>query len=76
MKSEEYKPINCDLHDHYLEYATFKKPVTVTYTDGNEIKKISEVTIIDVYTSNKEEFMKLSDDTIIRLDKISAVELS
>lgn len=73
--SEKYKPINCDLHDHYLEYATFKKPVTITYMDEEEKKELSGVTIIDVYTTKKEEFMKLSNGTVIRLDRISSVEV-
>jgi Rho-binding antiterminator len=73
MINNTYIPIDCNIYDVLLSNATFKKPCNIVYM-SNGHKQITTAIIVDVYTKAKEEFMQLSDDTIIRLDKIISVD--
>ena len=69
----DYRPINCDFHDHLLDRATRRASVRVTYStkDGKVTK---ESVIKDVYTKKGEEFMLLSTGNVIRLDHLIEVD--
>jgi len=71
---KKYQPINCSFHDILLEKATFRKKIILVYYEINGTKKEEHKTIKDVYTKNKEEFILLDDDKIIRLDHIVSVD--
>lgn len=76
MKNNDtpYKTISCSFYDLLLEKATLKKMVLIGYKkDGVGEASISGV-ILDVYTKNKQEFLKLDSDQIIRLDYIVSVD--
>lgn len=72
---EAYEPVDCDFSDE-LEFAVIRQlPVEVKYWNTkNELHAIRG-RIIDIYTKNHEEFIKMSNQTLIRLDRISSVHI-
>ena len=71
--SSPYEPISCAFHDLLLAKATQKEQVRIHYflVEGNEA--MVRDTIIDVYTQNGAEFMKLGSGESIRLDRLISV---
>lgn len=67
--NNSYKPISCHLYDKYEELAVKKIKVKIIYIDNEEKKEIEDY-IVNFKTKNKEEFMILSSNIEIRLDKI------
>lgn len=63
---EPYKPISCSWHDTLLHKATLKDEVSFELESGQSLTGI----IVDVYTKEKEEFLRLNSGEIIRLDRI------
>lgn len=65
-----YEPVDCDFTDE-LEYLSVKKiKVILIYRD--QAFKLVELRglVTDIYTSNKEEFIVVSNGDSIRLDRI------
>ncbi|MDJ0568880.1 MAG: hypothetical protein QNJ53_07505 [Pleurocapsa sp. MO_192.B19] len=70
----DYTPVSCELYDCLEAIATLKKECHLTYLNENgEFVKVSGQ-IIDVYAADNSDWCKLSDDTVIRLDRIEAFE--
>ena len=72
MKLPVYQPIDCSYHDILLAKATLKEVCTIVYA-SKEGEVAVKAQILDVYTKQKEEFMKLSSGETIRLDQIIRV---
>jgi Rho-binding antiterminator len=73
--SHSYAPVDCDFHDRLEALATTRRRVHITSrgADGGA-QESSEGVIVDIYTTpSKEEFLRLDDDTSIRLDRIVTV---
>lgn len=69
-KNPSYKTISCSFYDLLLEKATLKEKIQLIYKPFGEEEISIYGIIIDVYTKNKEEFLKLDSEQIIRLDYI------
>ncbi len=70
---KKYTPINCNVYDQLLNFSSSKKYVNIIYLNdviGTEIEGI----IIDVFTKNKAEFLKLDTEVVIRLDFLLKVD--
>ena len=67
--SNDYIPIPCTFYDELEAAAVKKVDCEIIYID-KYIEKTIKAKIIDFKTKNKEEFMILSNNQIIRLDKI------
>jgi len=72
-KTIPYKTISCSFYDLLLEKATLKEVAQLVYMDNGESETSCSGVIIDVYTKNKEEFLKLDSELIIRLDYVISV---
>jgi Rho-binding antiterminator len=73
MLMPDYIPINCNLHDHLEALATLRKQCRILYqTPEGEIIEALD-TLADIYTKNKEEFVRLGSGAIIRLDALLEV---
>lgn len=59
----DYKNIDCNLYDEYILYIMQKKPFRLEDSD-------KEITIVNIFTRDKEEFLTLSNGLEIRLDKV------
>jgi Rho-binding antiterminator len=69
-----YTPIDCSLHDRLESAATLRKPVCIAYRgSGTELSRIED-RIVDIFTRDGVEFMKLDNGTEIRLDDIVSVD--
>lgn len=68
----DYTPISCSFYDELEALATIKELVVIEYyADNNPLKISGKIT--NLYTKQKEEFVELNNDIIIRLDKLIAV---
>lgn len=70
MESSKYVPIACQMYDTLESLAVLKKDVTIKYEDENKNIQVIVEKIVDFQTKDKEEFIILSNQTKIRLDKI------
>lgn len=69
----DYKPIDCGFHDLLLDRATRGNTVQLRFRDTDGMKTCNQI-IIDVYTEGNEEFLRTKEGTIIRLDRVIAVD--
>ncbi len=69
----KYIPIGCRYYDVLELNASRKTVCTIAYFETEKSVRTVESTIDDIFTKNKVEFLKLSDGTEIRLDKILSV---
>lgn len=71
-----YTPVSCELYDRLEAIATLKKECHLTYL--NENNELTEVggQIVDVYAADNADWCKLSDDTVIRLDRIESYKVN
>jgi Rho-binding antiterminator len=72
--NQPYQPINCSFYDELEILAMRKRKVTVEFRDEDNQDTSAEDVIVDVYSRNKEEFLKLRGGQIIRLDRLIRVD--
>ncbi|MDJ0592912.1 MAG: hypothetical protein QNJ72_23460 [Pleurocapsa sp. MO_226.B13] len=67
-------PVSCYLNDCLEEIATLKHQCTITYRDEkDEFIKVGG-RIIELYAAEGNDWCRLSDETVIRLDQIEEFE--
>jgi Rho-binding antiterminator len=71
---DEYKPIDCGLHDRLEELATLRQPARIEFRDERGELRESRGTIADVYASDGAEFVRTDEGEEIRLDRIQYVD--
>ena len=67
-------PVSCYLNDRLEEIATLKLPCTITYLNEDNECITASGQIIDIYAADGADWCKLSDDTVISLDRIEEFE--
>jgi putative redox protein len=69
-----YQAVSCTYYDELEALATLKKTCAIAYRTeaGAEISR--EGRIVDFFSADKAEFLKLEDGTAIRLDHLIAVD--
>lgn len=68
-----YRPIACSFYDRLQEFATLGTTVEVRYENTSMDRlKVKDI-IEDVYTKEKEEFIRLKRGMTIRLDRLISV---
>ncbi|MEP0896802.1 hypothetical protein NDI36_20265 [Leptolyngbya boryana FACHB-1624] len=70
---QPYQPIRCDLYDELVLLAMRHQSCTIVYQDAAHQKIVLEDQIVDVYSQNKQEFLRLQSGTILRLDTLVQV---
>ena len=68
-KEGYYVPVDCSLYDHFEAAATLKEHVRLEFKDG----KVQEGIIVDLFQREGAEWLRLSDGTEHRLDRIQAL---
>jgi Rho-binding antiterminator len=69
----DYYLVDCDFHDQLEALATLRQMCQICYsTITGEIVEVQSQ-IIDVYSANKADFLKLKDGTEVRLDHLVSV---
>lgn len=70
-----YDSVNCDFTDE-LEFVIIKKlQVELKYWNSKNILHAIRGRIIDIFTKDHEEFLKMSNLTEVRLDRIASVHI-
>ena len=69
-----YRPIDCSLHDRLEAAATLRKIVAISYrTPQGELVGIED-RILDIFTRDGAEYLRLGDGSEIRLDDLCSVD--
>ena len=72
--SAPYHPISCDFHDELEILATSRKRAVLRYVDEVTQAQIEQVvSIVDVFSQQGVEYIRLSKHAIIRLDLIVSI---
>jgi len=70
---DSYTPVSCDFQDELEAIATLRQTCRIIYhTEAGATSEI-EGKIVDIYASNHADYVKLEDNTVIRLDQIISV---
>jgi Rho-binding antiterminator len=70
---DEYVIVSCDFQDHLEEWSTLRQKCQITYRDADNKQVEIQGLIVDIYSADKADFLKLDNGTVIRLDKIVSV---
>lgn len=73
---DKYVPIDCDFHDFLEELSTLNKPCEIIYEDEQGHEQLVHGHIVDLYSEDHKEFMRLNSDLVLRLDQIKRVNNS
>jgi transcriptional antiterminator Rof (Rho-off) len=72
---ETYSPVECDFSDE-LEFTVIRHlSVEVKYWNSKNNLHAIRGRIIDIFTENHEESIKMSNQTLVRLDRIASVHI-
>lgn len=67
-----YQPLACSLYDQLEAFATKRELCKIVFHDDDQEKEI-EGTIVDLFSKDGVEFLKLNNGQAIRLDHLVAV---
>ena len=70
---KDYVPIACEAHDHLESWSVLKITCSIQYLDSNDTVASVDSQIIDVFAKNGEEFIKIENGDLIRLDRIISI---
>lgn len=70
---EPYQPIDCDLYDELIALIMRRQRCTIQYWNEGQKSTIDDQPI-DVYSQEKQEFLKLKSGIVIRLDALIAID--
>ncbi|MCP4521942.1 MAG: hypothetical protein GY827_09690 [Cytophagales bacterium] len=73
-RNNKYQCVSCAFYDELEALATYYKTVNLTYRDENEQEVKVQTQFKNFKTVDGAEFVILSNDHLIRLDKILEVE--
>lgn len=69
-----YHPIACALHDELEALATLRRACRLVFRDADDqLGKVTDV-IVDIFAQNREEFVRLRNGMLIRLDRIVSLD--
>ena len=70
----DHIPVSCDLHDRLEEISSRQRQCCIIYREKS--KQLTKVCgyIVDIYAADGEDWCKLDNGTLIRLDLIEAFE--
>ena len=67
----KYQSISCSDYDQIEAYATKRTHCSILYRDESE--KIADGIIVDIYSKESAEYLKVDNGTVIRLDHIISI---
>jgi Rho-binding antiterminator len=70
---EPYQPIDCDLYDELIALAMRRSHCRIQYRDAQHQRLTIDDQLVDVYTQDKQEFLKLKSGHTIRLDALISI---
>ena len=66
----EYQPIDCGFYDHFEAAIVQRREVVLVYRDDDNLHVATRTKLLDLKTEASVEYVKLSDGTWLRLDKV------
>jgi transcriptional antiterminator Rof (Rho-off) len=72
--SDAYHPIDCGLHDRLLAIATLRRTVGLRFLDGDGVPVEARDRVVDVFTRDGAEYLRTSEGTEVRLDRLLEVD--
>ena len=69
----DYKPIDCSVHDRLEHFAVRRTPVHVRYQSSDGVEHHRDGCIADLYAREGAEYLRLADGKEIRLDHLREV---
>ena len=70
----KYHPIDCNYYDELVLLIMRKKPCEIVYLNEANEQITEHAMITDVFTKEKAEYIKMSNDQIIRLDHLISAD--
>lgn len=70
---KDYIPIACELYDHLESCSVLKTVCDIESVDAKGKVSLVNSRIVDVFSKTGEEFIRLADGNLIRLDRIVSV---
>ncbi len=74
MKNSPYKCVSCSFYDKLEALAIYHKKVDLTYLNEKGETQKQQTVFKNFKSIDKEEFVVLGDNSLLRLDKILNVE--
>jgi Rho-binding antiterminator len=71
---DDYKPVDCSLHDRLEAFATTGQPCRIEYTSEDGGRRQAQDRIADVFASDGAEYIRTRGGEEIRLDRIEQVD--
>jgi Rho-binding antiterminator len=68
-----YQSISCSFYNRLESLAFRQVPVPLVYRDEEELRSLPQAIIEDVFMREKVEYLRLSNGTEIRLDRLLSV---
>ncbi|NUO78461.1 hypothetical protein HUU05_00165 [candidate division KSB1 bacterium] len=72
--SQPYHPIACSLHDELEALATLRRECRIVFRGVDDKAETVTDVIVDIFTREREEFLRLRNGTTIRLDRITNID--
>ena len=70
----DYTPIDCSLYDRYEAWATKRTTIRIHHRTGPAEEQLNIGRIVDLFIEDKAEWLRFTDGTCIRLDRIVRAE--
>ncbi|MFU8861564.1 MAG: hypothetical protein ACNA8K_14195 [Cyclonatronaceae bacterium] len=71
--TDKYKPISCTYHDILESVTVMKEVCHIVYVDEQQVQHTVKSRITDIFARAGEEYIKLENGTLIRLDRLRLV---
>ncbi|MEK7729934.1 MAG: hypothetical protein AAB354_16115 [candidate division KSB1 bacterium] len=72
--NQPYHPIACALHDELEALATLRRACRIVFRDDNDQTGVVAEVIADIFVRDREEFVRLRNGMLIRLDHIVSID--
>jgi Rho-binding antiterminator len=69
----KYKPISCSYHDILESLSVMRELCNIVYVDEEHVQHSAKARIIDIFARGGEEFIRLDNGILIRLDRLRLV---
>lgn len=74
IMNSSYRPIACALHDELEALATLRRECRIAFRGENGKPETLTDVIDDIFTRQREEFLRLRRGAVIRLDHIISID--
>ncbi|OUC14389.1 MAG: hypothetical protein B0A82_12265 [Alkalinema sp. CACIAM 70d] len=74
MHDRPYHPIDCDIYDRLVELILRRRSCEVIYRNEAGESVVIQAKLVDIYSQNKIEFLRLDSSMVIRLDDLITVD--